>query len=127
MTTTNPKISIVLPTFNGSKYIRQAIEGCLNQTYRHIELIVVDDCSTDNTPEIIRSFADPRIKYIRNEKNQRLPRSLNIGFAAATGDYLTWTSDYNQYLPTALEEMLRFLESRPDVDFVYTDMYVLNL
>ncbi len=127
MTTANPKISIVLPTYNGSKYIRQAIESCLNQTYRHIELVVVDDCSTDNTPEIIRSFTDHRIKYIRNEKNQRLPRSLNIGFAAATGDYLTWTSDDNQYLPAALEEMLRFLESRPDVDFVYTDMHLLDL
>ncbi len=125
--TANPKISIVLPTYNGSKYLRQAIESCLNQTYRHMELIVVDDGSTDNTPEIIRSYADPRIKIIRNEKNQRLPRSLNIGFAAATGDYLTWTSDDNEYLPTALEEMLRFLQSRPDVDFVYTDMLVLDL
>lgn len=123
----NPLVSIVLPTYNGSKYVRQSIESCLNQTYRNIELIVVDDCSTDNTAEIVRSFADPRIKYIWNEKNQKLPRSLNIGFAAATGDYLTWTSDDNQYLSTALEEMLAFLKSRPDVDFVYTDVYVLDL
>ena len=123
----NPKISIILPTYNGSRYIRESIASCLNQTYGNIELIIVDDCSTDATPQIIGSLQDPRIKYIRNEKNQRLPRSLNIGFAAATGDYLTWTSDDNQFLPDALEKMLGCLQKNKDVDFVYADYYGVYL
>lgn len=117
----NPKISIVLPTYNGAKYLRQAIESCLNQTYRDIELIIVDDCSTDHTPEVVRSFDDQRIRYVRNARNQRLPRSLNIGFAQASGEYLTWTSDDNEFLPEAIETMRMYLKEHPDVDFVYAD------
>ncbi|MBF0511924.1 MAG: glycosyltransferase, partial [Candidatus Omnitrophica bacterium] len=122
-----PKISIVLAVYNGSRYLRSAIDSCLNQTYRNMELIIVDDASTDTTADIIKSYADPRIRYIRNKRNLRLPGSLNVGFKAAQGDYLTWTSDDNQYLPGALEEMLCFLQEHPDVDFVYTDMDVLDL
>lgn len=118
---TNPKVSIVLPTYNGSKYLRKSIESCLNQTYRNIELIVVDDCSTDETPDIVRSYNDPRIRYVRNETNQRLPRSLNIGFALTTGEYLTWTSDDNEFLPHAIETMLKILTEDKTVDFVYCD------
>ena len=116
-----PKVSIVLPVYNGAKYLREAIESCLGQTHSNIELVIVDDCSTDETPRIISSFKDPRIKYIRNKTNQRLPRSLNIGFARTTGEYLTWTSDDNQFLPEALEVMLDYLSANPSVDFVYTD------
>ena len=124
--TGNPKVSIILPTYNGSKYVRASIESCLKQTYKNFELIIVDDCSTDETPQVIQSYKDGRIKYVRNAQNQRLPRSLNIGFKQATGEYLTWTSDDNQFLPTAIEEMLSFLQANPDADFVYTDLYILD-
>jgi len=116
-----PKISIVLPTYNGAKYLREAIESCLNQTYTNIELIIVDDCSSDETPEIIKSYKDSRVKYIRNRTNQRLPRSLNIGFAHTTGEYLTWTSDDNQFFHEAIETMLKALLEDRSVDFVYAD------
>ena len=121
MENSNPKISIVLPVYNGAKYLGQAIESCLNQTHRNIELIIVDDCSTDETPDIVRSHNDQRIRYVRNKKNQRLPRSLNIGFALATGEYLTWTSDDNEFLPEAVAVMLDFLIKNKDIDFVYAD------
>ena len=123
----NPKISIILPTYNGAKYIRQSIDSCLKQTYQNIELIVINDCSTDNTPEIIKSYNDSRLRYIRNPKNLRLPRSLNVGFKNSTGEYLTWTSDDNEFLPTAIEEMMAYLKDHPAVDFVYTDLIVKNL
>jgi len=71
------KVSIVLPTYNGAKYIRQSIDSCLNQTYKNIELIIVNDGSTDGTPEIIRSYEDGRIKYLTHEKNKGLPHALN--------------------------------------------------
>jgi len=122
----NPKVSIVLPTYNGSKYIRQSIDSCLSQSYTNIELIVVDDGSTDQTAEIIKSYKDPRIRYIRNEKNMRLPRSLNIGFAATGGEYVTWTSDDNYYAPQAIEVMLEYLAGN-HFDFVYCNYYLVRV
>jgi glycosyltransferase involved in cell wall biosynthesis len=119
-----PKVSIILPTHNGAKYIRKSIESCLNQTYKNIELIIVDDGSTDETPEIIRSFKDERIKHFRHKKNAGLPNALNTGFANSHGEYLTWTSDDNYYLATAIEELLAFLRKNSDVDFVYADYWV---
>ena len=112
----NPKVSIILPTYNGAKYLRESIDSCLSQTHKNIELIIVDDCSTDQTSQIIKPYQDARIRYIRNEKNMRLPRSLNIGFALATGEYLTWTSDDNQFLPHAIETMLKILREDKSVD-----------
>jgi glycosyltransferase involved in cell wall biosynthesis len=123
----NPKVSIILPTYNGEKYLKASIQSCLNQTYRNIELIIVDDCSSDATPDIVRWFSDPRIKYIRNQTNQRLPKSLNIGFAASTGDYLTWTSDDNEFLPHTIEELAGFLNEHKGIGFVYTDVIVRYL
>ena len=119
------RVSIVLPTYNGAKYIRQSIDSCLNQTYKNIELIVVDDGSTDRTPQIIQSYTDPRIKYLRHEKNKGLPRALNTGFAHATGSYLTWTSDDNLYAKEAIEKMLSFLKQKKG-SFVYCDFYLLK-
>lgn len=121
----NPKVSIILPTYNGLKYIRESIDSCLNQTYKNFELIIVDDCSKDNTQDIIKSYQDARIRYIRNEKNQRLPRALNTGFENATGEYLTWTSDDNLYMPNAIEEMVKSLEAN-QYDFVYADIYLFK-
>ena len=115
------RVSIVLPVYNGEGRVHQAITSCLLQTHRDIELVVVDDCSTDRTPEIVKSFDDPRIVYIRNVRNAGLPGALNIGFARTTGNYLTWTSDDNEYAPTAIAEMLRALRGSPEVDFVYAD------
>lgn len=118
------KVSVVLPTYNGEKYLAQSIESVLTQTYQNLELIIVDDCSTDGTPEIIRHFAeqDSRIRVIRNVENQKLPRSLNIGFRQAAGGYLTWTSDDNFYEDNAIEVMVRALEQNPDCGMVYCDM-----
>ena len=120
-----PKVSIVLPTYNGAKYIRQSIDSCLNQTYKNIELIIVDDGSTDETLEIIKSYQDKRIKYIGHEKNMGLPNALNTGFANATGEYLTWTSDDNYYAGEAIEKMVSFLKNKNYL-FVYCDFYRFN-
>jgi glycosyltransferase involved in cell wall biosynthesis len=123
-----PAISIVLPTFNGSKYIAASIESCLNQTFRDFELIIVNDCSTDNTADIIQSYAnkDARIKIIHNAFNKKLPLSLNEGFNAATGKYHTWTSDDNYYAPNALETLIDIMEKKNTIDFVYTDYTIVN-
>ncbi len=126
---TRPLISIVLPTYNGSRYLRESIESCLAQTYANWELIIVDDASTDDTPFLIKRYVslDNRIKAIRNAWNRQLPGSLNIGFAAAKGSYFTWTSDDNCYRPQALNEMIAYLEANPKIDIVYTDFTIIDV
>lgn len=121
-------VSIILPTYNGSRYLSEAIDSCLAQTYQNWELIVVDDCSSDATPEIIASYVarDRRIRSIRHLSNQKLPASLNTGHAAARGSYLTWTSDDNRFLSPAIEEMTRFLEEHPTVGVVYADCVLID-
>lgn len=121
--THNPLVSIVLPTHNGGHYLDQAVQSCLDQTWDHWELIIVDDASTDDTPGRIARWteADPRIRTARHFRNRRLPAALNTGFARSRGDLLTWTSDDNLYRPHALAEMVSYLGAHPDVDVVYTD------
>ncbi|MFN8512989.1 MAG: glycosyltransferase [Chloroflexia bacterium] len=116
-----PAVSIVLPVHNGQRYLREALDGCLAQTFTDWELIVVDDASTDGTPAIIAEYAarDPRIRRLRNETNLRLPASLNAGFAQARGRYFTWTSDDNIHRPEALERLVAALETDPSLDLVY--------
>jgi glycosyltransferase involved in cell wall biosynthesis len=123
-----PLISIVLPTYNGARYLAESIESVCRQTYAAWELIVVDDASSDETPQIIAAFCarDPRIRSVRHETNRRLPAALNIGFAAARGALLSWTSDDNHYQPTALEELAGLLAERPDIDFVFADYAIID-
>ena len=122
MSENSPKVSIVLPTYNGARYLKQSIDSCLNQSHKNIELVIVDDGSTDNTTEIIKSYKDSRIKYVRHKKNSGLPNALNTGFAHTTGEYVTWTSDDNYYSENAVEKELLFLRER-NYPFVYCDFY----
>jgi glycosyltransferase involved in cell wall biosynthesis len=123
-----PLVSIVLPTYNGSKYLAKSIESCLNQTYSNIELIIVDDCSKDSTPDIVKSYLtkDGRIQYIRNEKNKKLPLSLNLGFEIARGEFFTWTSDDNYYAPGAIKQMVNTLHANPEKGLVYCNYTTID-
>ena len=123
-----PKVSIVLPTYNGEKFIGESIDSILGQTFTDWELIIVNDCSTDGTPNIVNRYAasDSRIRVIHNKENQKLPESLNIGFREARGEYLTWTSDDNYYLPIALERMDVFLDENKDCTMVVANMDLID-
>lgn len=123
-----PKISIILPTYNGERFLRESLDSCLAQTYTNWELIIVDDCSTDHTMAIINAYAkkDGRIHVISNKTNKKLPASLNAGFSVATGDYLTWTSDDNYYAPAALERMAAVLDKDARISFVYANMNIID-
>lgn len=116
----NKLVTIVLPTYNGSRFLRDSIESVLNQTYQEWELIIVNDCSTDNTLEIAKEYEakDARIKVVTNQTNKKLPASLNVGFSLAKGDYYTWTSDDNMYKPDAIEFMVNYLNNNIDVDLI---------
>jgi glycosyltransferase involved in cell wall biosynthesis len=125
-TMTAKRVSIILPVYNGARYLRQSIESCLTQTYANIELIVVDDASRDNSIQIVESYTDPRLVLLRHETNKKLPAALNTGFQRSSGAYLTWTSHDNYYTPTAIAELVGFLEASPGIDFVYSDEYIVD-
>lgn len=116
-------ISIVLPVYNGSLYMSKAIDSIIAQTYTNWELIIVNDCSTDDSLKIALDYEkkDTRIKVISNKENIKLPRSLNAGFERAIGKYYTWTSDDNIYKENALEIMVNELESDDSCVMVYSD------
>ena len=121
-------VSIVLPVYNGARFLRESIDSILNQTYTNWELLILDDCSTDDTPAISMEYAqkDNRVHYYRNEKNLRLPGNLNRGFSLSAGEYLTWTSDDNLFRPIALERMVNALESNPDIELVYASYQIID-
>lgn len=120
-------VSIVLPIYNGEKYMSLSIDSIINQTYKNWELIIIDDCSTDRTSEIAKSYTekDGRISYYRNKENLKLPRGLNRGFSISKGDYLTWTSDDNMYCPEAIKRMVNTLQ-KENTDFVFATCDIIN-
>lgn len=122
-----PLVSIILPTLNGSRYIANSIQSCLRQTYAHLEIIVVDGRSTDDTLAIVQSMADKRIRIVAQPDNAgRLPGALNCGFAAARGDLFTWTQDDDYYTPEALAVMVQALQAEPALGLVYTDFWFVD-
>lgn len=120
-------ISIVLPVYNGEKYLRESIDSVIAQTYQAWELLILDDCSTDRSAEIAKEYEarDSRIHYYRNAQNLRLPGNLNRGFSLARGNYLTWTSDDNRYKPQALEKMHTAMVSA-NAQFVFASCRVID-
>ena len=120
-------ISVVIPTYNGEKYIKQSIDSILWQTYENWELIIVDDCSIDNTSDIVDEYAkkDNRIKVIHNISNKKLPSSLNIGFEKAVGEYFSWSSDDNAYARDAFEKMRNSLINNKK-DFVFANYKIID-
>lgn len=111
-----PKISILMPCYNNADYVGEAIESILNQTYQNFELIVLDDCSSDNSAEVIKSFTDKRIVYHRNEQNAGLANNLNIGLQMASGEYIARMDGDDVSLPERLQTQIDFLANHPDID-----------
>ena len=120
-------VSIVLPVFNGEKFLHEALESILSQTYRHWELLVVDDGSTDRSAEIALEQArvDSRIS-VHRQVNLKLPAALNAGFSFAHGEYFTWISADNRMAPDFLQRLVRELELHPAWDMVIADMRLIN-
>lgn len=120
-------VSIVLPVYNGERYLHEALDSILEQTYTNFELIAVDDGSSDQSGQILDQYADRdrRIRVI-HQSNQRLPRSLSNGFRLARGEFLTWTSDDNRLKPQFLERMVDCLRRHPTWDMVYANPDIIG-
>ncbi len=108
--TDKPLISVIMPAYNAGKYIRQAIESILNQTYPYLELLIADDASKDNTKKIIESYTDPRIKKFHNEKNLGYLKTCNKLFEKATGDYIAFQDADDFSAPDRFEKQLKAFE-----------------
>lgn len=126
MLSKSERVSIVLPTYNGSRHLSESIESCLAQTHADLEVIVVDDASDDDTPEVLRRCRDPRLRILRHETNRKLPAALNTGFASSSGNFLTWTSDDNRYHPDAISKMLAALHRNPEAGLVYAGFRLID-
>ncbi len=113
-----PRVSVVMPVFNGELYLAEAIESVLSQTYRDFEFLIIDDGSTDSTASLIAGYQDPRIRIIRNQQNLGLIRSLNLGFELASGEYIARMDADDVCLPKRLEKQVNYLDAHPEVGVV---------
>jgi len=115
----NDLVSIIMPSYNTAKFIGETINSVLSQTYSNWELIIVDDCSNDNTDEVVASFDDKRIKYIKNEKNSGAAVSRNRALREAKGKWIAFLDSDDLWLPEKLEKQIAFMESNV-YSFSYT-------
>lgn len=114
------KISVVMAAFNAEKYLREAMDSILAQTYGDLELIVLDDKSTDGSLQILKEYAaaDPRVVVLENEQNMGLTKSLNKGLAVAKGEYIARMDADDISVPDRFAKQVAFLDSHPDYTFV---------
>ena len=114
-----PKVSLIMSVYNGEDYLSEAIESVINQSFTDWELIIINDCSTDSTGEILKKYEtqDARIKVHTNETNLRLPSSLNKAMENATGDYIARMDADDVCLPNRLEKQVEFMEQNPEIAF----------
>lgn len=115
-----------MPVYNGERYLRQAVASVLAQTFEAFELIVIDDASADRTPEILASFADSRIRVLRNVQNLGIVGSLNRGMSAARGRYIARMDADDLCLPTRFVRQMDFLERHPEIVLVGTNFFSLS-
>jgi len=111
-----PIVSFVVPCYKLANLLRECVESILSQTYGDFEMLIMDDCSPDNTPEVAQSFQDPRVKYVRNEPNLGHLRNYNKGIRLTRGKYV-WLISPDDYLrpPYILQRYVELLDRHPRV------------
>mgnify|MGYP001097733458 CR=1 FL=1 len=124
----NPKVSVGLPVFNGEKYMAQAIESVLNQSFTDIELIISDNASTDSTQQISEHYAarDPRIRYYRHEVNRGATWNFNHAFELARGEYFNWLAHDDKLAPEFLEKCVGVLDQNPESVLCFAKFMIVD-
>lgn len=115
----NELVSIIMPSYNTANYIGMTIESVLKQTYKNWELLIVDDCSTDNTDEIVAMYEDERIKYLKNKKNSGAAVSRNKALQNVRGKWIAFLDSDDLWVDTKLEEQIKFMKDNK-YSFSYT-------
>jgi len=115
-----PLVSVIIPTYNRTNLVPRAIESVLTQTYDNLELIVVDDASSDETEAVVRCYDDERLTYICHETNRHVSAARNTGLERASGEYIAFLDDDDEWLPTKLEKQIdHFTEVKGRIGMVY--------
>lgn len=124
----SPRVSVVMPVYNAEAYLAEAVESVLGQTFRDLELVAVDDASTDGGPDILEAYArkDPRVRVLRNPRNLMISRSLNAGLARARGEYLARMDADDVSLPDRLAKQVAYLDAHPRVGIVGGSMLITD-
>ena len=117
------KVSIIIPVYNSSKYLKECINSVIKQTYKNLEIIIVNDKSTDNSLEIINSFSDKRIIVINLEKNSGVSIARNKGVEASTGDYICFLDSDDYWNLRKIEKQVKFIKNKA---FIYSDYEFLK-
>lgn len=120
------KISVVMPVYNGEKYLNEAIDSIICQTFRDFELIIIDDGSTDNTSNIIKSYNDKRIVFIKNNENLGIVKTLNKGIQIAKGQYIARMDADDICYPYRLEKQYIIMEENPEIGLCGSSVEVFN-
>lgn len=126
MTTNNPMISVIMPVYNGERFIRETIESVLHQTFQNFEFIIINDGSVDSTQQIISSYDDKRIVLLNMPSNQGVSNARNIGTDSARGEFIAFCDADDLYDPSRLQIQLDFLTSNPAVDVCGSYFIVLE-
>ncbi len=113
--TQSPTVSVIIPTYGGAVILPEAIRSVLGQTFEGFEIVVVDDCSPDNTTEVVQAFGDPRIKYLRNNQNQGAFAARRTGVSASKGRFIAFLDQDDIFHPEKLACHVQFLNARPEV------------
>jgi len=121
-----PLVSVVIPAFNGARWIGEAIRSVLNQTYRNLEVIVVDNNSCDDTLEVARAFADPRLLVISHVANRGADFARRAGVQRARGEIIAYLDQDDYFHPDKLKRHAEFLSVHPDVGFTYNAHFVVS-
>lgn len=121
-----PQLSVILPCYNAAEFLQEAISSILTQTFPDFELIIINDGSTDSSPEIISKQTDPRIRVLQNEKNLGLIKTLNRGIGAANGKYIARMDADDVSRPERFEKQISFLDSNPQTGVCGTWMFMIH-
>tara|TARA_B100000700_G_scaffold331802_1_gene469079 strand:+ start:25056 stop:26132 length:1077 start_codon:yes stop_codon:yes gene_type:complete len=125
-TTTPPKVTVLMPVFNGEKYIEEAIESILKQTFTDFELLIIDDNSTDKSMEIISTFKDKRLRIKKNHQNKGLAKTLNFGLNVARGKYIARMDQDDISYSSRLEKQVEVMDRSSEFGLVSTNCYQIN-
>lgn len=117
---TNPIFSVIIPTYNRVDYLCFAVESVLEQTFKELELIIVDDGSTDGTKNMVSAYSDPRIKYVYHD-NKGVSYSRNRGLELSRGDFIAFLDSDDRWVPHKLETTLKYINEFPDIRIFHTE------
>ena len=124
----NPLVSVIIPCYNAEKYVESSIRSIMSQTYRNLEIIITDDCSTDGTFEILQKLVkeDSRIKLYKNEINLKIVKTLNNMIEVSLGKYIARMDADDISLPKRIEKQVAFLEQNTDISFLGTNAVLID-